>query len=63
MVVDCLSDASVKCFGSLQGQIASTLQPNLIYQVLYLYEFKGEDLVQEFLQHAPELQCTDRPHA
>ena len=36
MVVDCLSDASVKCFGSLQGQTASTLQLNLIYQVLYL---------------------------
>ena len=62
-MVDCLSDASVKCFGSLQGQTASTLQLNLIYQVLYLSEFEGEALVQEFLQHAQELQCIDRPHA
>jgi hypothetical protein len=54
------------CFLKLanqQGQTASTLQPNLVYQVLYLYEFKREDLVQEFLQYARELQCIDHPHA
>jgi len=47
----------------IEEVVASTLETNLIYQAQCLSEFEGVSLVQEFLQHARELQCTDRPHA